>query len=188
MVLMDVAARYANYNSDLTRTVPVNGKFTDRQRDVYNAVLRVMRACASMLKPGVIIKDYQEEVGLLVQEELIGLGLISQKEVDEQDPDKPAYKKYFMHGTSHHIGLDVHDVGDNWMPVKEGMVFTIEPGIYFIPLLLDELRATSAPINWTLVDALLPCGGIRIEDNIWLTDAGAVNLTREAFANQGATA
>ena len=130
MVLMDVAARYANYNSDLTRTVPVNGKFTDRQRDVYNAVLRVLRACEKMLKPGVVIKDYQEQVGLVMQGELLELGLITQKDIDEQDPDKPAYKKYFMHGTSHHMGLDVHDIGDNWMPVKEGMVFTIEPGIY----------------------------------------------------------
>lgn len=130
MILMDVASRYANYNSDLTRTVPVNGRFTDRQRSVYEAVLRTMRACNAMLRPGMILKDYQEEVGKLVQSELLELGLITQKDVDDQDPNKPAYKKYFMHGTSHHIGLDVHDVGDNWKPVCEGMVFTIEPGIY----------------------------------------------------------
>lgn len=130
MLLMDVACRYANYNSDLTRTVPVNGRFTDRQRAVYNAVLRTMRSCAEMLKPGVIIKDYQEAVGLMVQEELLALELITKDDIKNQDPDKPAYKKYFMHGTSHHIGLDVHDIGDNSLPVKEGMVYTIEPGIY----------------------------------------------------------
>ena len=130
MLLMDVASRYANYNSDLTRTVPVNGRFTDRQRAVYDAVLRTMRACNEMLRPGVILKDYQEEVGKLVQSELLQLELISQKDIDNQNPDQPAYKKYFMHGTSHHIGLDVHDVGDNWKPICEGMVFTIEPGIY----------------------------------------------------------
>lgn len=130
MLLMDVAARYANYNSDLTRTVPVNGRFTDRQRAVYEAVLRTMRACSEMLRPGVILKDYQEEVGKLVEAELIDLELISKKDIDEQDPEKPAYKKYFMHGASHHLGLDVHDVGDNWQPVCVGMIFTIEPGIY----------------------------------------------------------
>ncbi len=130
MVLMDVAARYGNYNSDLTRTVPINGKFTDRQRAVYNAVLRVLRKCEELLTPGAIIKEYQEAVGLLIQEELLGLGLLEQKDIDEQDEEKPAYKKYFMHGTSHHMGLDVHDIGDVWEPVKEGMVFTIEPGIY----------------------------------------------------------
>ena len=130
MVLMDIAARYANYNSDLTRTVPVNGKFTDRQRDVYNAVLRTLRACEEMLKPGVILKEYQEAVGLIVQGELLELGLIEQKDIDEQEEGKEAYKKYFMHGTSHHMGLDVHDIGDTWTPVREGMVFTIEPGIY----------------------------------------------------------
>jgi len=154
MLLMDVAARYANYNSDLTRTVPVNGRFTERQRDVYNAVLRVLRGCESMLKPGVIIKEYQEEVGLLVQAELLSLGLLEQKDIDDQDPDKPAYKKYFMHGTSHHMGLDVHDVGDNWMPVKEGMVFTIEPGIY----IRDEGL------------------GCRLENNYLITADGAQNL------------
>ncbi len=130
MVLMDVASRYGNYNSDLTRTVPVNGRFTDRQRAVYDAVLRTLRACESMLKPGAIIKEYQDAVGLIVQEELLKLGLLEQKDIDEQDEEKPAYKKYFMHGTSHHLGLDVHDVGDTWEPVREGMVFTIEPGIY----------------------------------------------------------
>ncbi len=130
MLLMDVAARYANYNSDLTRTVPVNGRFSERQKAVYNAVLRTMRACSQMLRPGVILKDYQEEVGKLIESELLDLQLITKKDIDDQDPEKPAYKKYFMHGTSHHMGLDVHDLGDTWRPVEEGMVFTIEPGIY----------------------------------------------------------
>jgi Xaa-Pro aminopeptidase len=130
MLLMDVAARYANYNSDLTRTVPVNGRFSERQRAVYHAVLHTMQACSEMLRPGVILKDYQEEAGKLIESELLGLELITKKDIEDQDPDKPAYKKYFMHGTSHHLGLDVHDLGDTWQPVEEGMVFTIEPGIY----------------------------------------------------------
>lgn len=130
MLLLDVAARYAGYNADLTRTIPVNGRFTQRQRDVYNAVLRVLRACCSMLRPGVIIKDYQEEVGKLMTSELIGLGLLKKEDVDKQDPEKPLFKKYFMHGTSHHLGLDVHDVGLTWKPIQPGMVFTVEPGIY----------------------------------------------------------
>jgi Xaa-Pro aminopeptidase len=130
MLLLDVAAKYANYNADLTRTIPVNGRFTDRQRDVYEAVLRVFRACADLLKPGVLIREYQEQVGELMTAELIGLGLIDPKAVADQDPEKPLYKKYFMHGTSHHLGLDVHDVPPAWKPVQPGMVFTIEPGIY----------------------------------------------------------
>ena len=130
MLLLDVAAKYANYNADLTRTIPVNGRFTDRQRAVYNAVLRVFRACCALLKPGVIIREYQEKVGELMTEELIGLGLLDAKAVAEQDPEKPLYKKYFMHGTSHHLGLDVHDVPPAWQPLRAGMVFTVEPGIY----------------------------------------------------------
>lgn len=130
LLLLDVAARYGNYNADLTRTIPVNGRFTDRQRAVYNAVLRVFRACCQMLRPGVIIHDYQKEVGKLMEAELIGLGLLKAEDVAKQDPDKPLFKKYFPHGTSHHLGLDVHDVGNTWKPIQPGMVFTIEPGIY----------------------------------------------------------
>ena len=130
LLLLDVAARYGNYNADLTRTIPVNGRFTDRQRAVYNAVLRVFRACCQMLRPGVIIHDYQKEVGKLMEAELIGLGLLKAEDVAKQDPDKPLYKKYFPHGTSHHLGLDVHDVGNTWKPIQPGMVFTVEPGIY----------------------------------------------------------
>jgi Xaa-Pro aminopeptidase len=130
LLLLDVAANYGNYNADLTRTIPVNGKFTPRQRQVYDAVLRVFKKCCQMLKPGVIIREYQEQVGLLMQDELLGLGLITQEDIAKQDPDKPAYKKYFPHGTSHPLGIDVHDVGHMWKPIQPGMVFTVEPGIY----------------------------------------------------------
>lgn len=130
LLLLDVAANYGNYNADLTRTIPVNGKFAPRQRQVYEAVLRVFKKCCQMLKPGVIIREYQEQVGLLMQEELLALGLITQDEIAKQDPDKPAYKKYFPHGTSHPLGIDVHDVGHMWKPIQPGMVFTVEPGIY----------------------------------------------------------
>jgi Xaa-Pro aminopeptidase len=130
VLLLDVAAKYANYNADLTRSIPVNGRYTDRQRDVYNAVLRVFRACCDMLKPGVIIREYQEKAGELMNDELIRLGLIDPKAVADQDPEKPLYKKYFMHGTSHHLGIDVHDVPPAWQPIQAGMVFTVEPGIY----------------------------------------------------------
>ncbi|MEZ5302187.1 MAG: M24 family metallopeptidase [Verrucomicrobiales bacterium] len=130
LLLLDVAAEYANYNADLTRTIPVNGKFTPRQRDVYNAVLRVFRACCEMLKPGVILREYQKEVEKLMEGELLSLGLLDPDEVKKQDPKKPLLKKYFMHGTSHHLGLDVHDVGLTHRPLEEGMVLTVEPGIY----------------------------------------------------------
>ena len=130
MLLLDVAANYGNYNADLTRTIPVNGKFTARQRQVYDAVLRVFKQCCQMLKPGVIIREYQEKVGELMNDELIRLGLIDPKAVADQDPEKPLYKKYFMHGTSHHLGIDVHDVPPAWQPIQAGMVFTVEPGIY----------------------------------------------------------
>ena len=130
MLLMDVAAEYAGYFSDMTRTIPVNGRFTPRQRAVYDAVLRVTRACSQMLRPGVIHKDYQKEAEKIIESELIGLGLLDKAEVEKQDKDKPLYKKYFMHGVSHHIGLDVHDVADPNLPLAEGMLLTVEPGIY----------------------------------------------------------
>ena len=132
VILMDVGAEYANYSSDMTRCVPVNGRFTRRQKDVYNAVLNVMKQARSMLRPGVLLSDYHKEVGLIMQSELIGLGLINQHDIDKQDPKNPAYRKYFMHGTSHFLGLDVHDVGHFDKPIKEGMVFTCEPGIYIL--------------------------------------------------------
>jgi Xaa-Pro aminopeptidase len=132
VILMDVGAEYANYASDMTRCIPVSGQFTKRQKDVYNAVLRVMKEATSMLKPGVLLGDYHKEVGLIMQSELKGLGLINQHDIDKQDPKNPAYRKYFMHGTSHFLGLDVHDVGHFDKPIKEGMVFTCEPGIYIL--------------------------------------------------------
>ena len=130
IILMDVGAAYANYSSDMTRMVPVNGKFTARQKDVYNAVLRVKDAAAAMLKPGVLWAEYHIEVGKLMTEELLGLGLLTKDEVKNEDPKWPAYKKYFMHGTSHHMGLDTHDYGILTEPMQAGMVFTVEPGIY----------------------------------------------------------
>ena len=130
IILMDVGASYANYSSDMTRCVPVSGKFTPRQKEVYNAVLRVKEAAAKMLVPGTIWAEYHIEVGKLMTQELLSLQLITEKEVQNEDPKWPAYKKYFMHGTSHHMGLDTHDYGILTEPMQAGMVFTVEPGIY----------------------------------------------------------
>ena len=130
LILMDVGAEFGNYASDLTRTVPVSGKFNPRQRSVYEAVLRVENAAISLLKPGVLIKEYQQEIGKVMTDELMKLGLLDQKKLVNQDPDKPAYKKYFMHGTSHHLGLDTHDYGPMDAPLQAHMVLTVEPGIY----------------------------------------------------------
>lgn len=130
LILFDIGAEYGNYNADMTRTIPVNGRFTKRQREVYEAVLRVQLTAFDMLRPGVIIQDYHQEIGLIMESELVSLGLISKTDIANQDPKWPAYKKYFMHGTSHHLGLDVHDVGTMHAPIQEGMVFTVEPGIY----------------------------------------------------------
>jgi Xaa-Pro aminopeptidase len=150
VILMDFAAEYANYASDLTRCVPVSGKFTQRQKDVYNAVLRVKTEAEKLLVPGTYLEEYHKEVGLLMQSELLGLGLLDKNDIDTQNPDWPAYKKYFMHGTSHFIGLDTHDVGLWTEPLKAGMVFTCEPGIY-IPA--ENL-------------------GIRIEDDLVVQESG----------------
>ena len=130
ILLMDFGAEYANYASDLTRTVPVSGKFSERQKNVYNAVHRVMKEATNMLRPGTDHKKMQQEVIKIMEEELISLGLFDREDVKKQDPSKPMYKKYFMHGTSHSLGLDVHDVGDTSTPMQPGMVFTCEPGIY----------------------------------------------------------
>lgn len=130
MILMDVGASYGNYASDMTRCIPVSGKFTERQKEIYNAVLRVKDAAAKMLVPGTDWAEYHVEVGKLMTQELLQLNLITQEEVDKEDPDWPAYKKYFMHGTSHHMGLDTHDYGILTEPMQAGMVFTVEPGIY----------------------------------------------------------
>jgi Xaa-Pro aminopeptidase len=130
VILLDVGAEYANYSSDLTRCLPVNGKFTDRQRQVYNAVLHVKTEAEKLLVPGTMMVEYHKEVGKLMEAQLLGLGLIDLTDIKNQNPDWPAYKKYFMHGTSHFLGLDTHDVGLWNEPIKAGMVFTCEPGIY----------------------------------------------------------
>lgn len=130
LLLTDFGAEYANYNGDLTRTIPVNGRYTPRQRAVYDAVLRVHNAALDILVPGNNWTDYHEEVGRIMTSELLGLGLLDQTDVKNQDPKWPAYKKYFMHGTSHHLGLDVHDYGNKYHAFEAGMVFTVEPGIY----------------------------------------------------------
>lgn len=150
VILLDVGAEYANYSSDLTRCVPVNGKFTPRQKEVYNAVLHVKREAEKMLVPGTVMSEYHAEVGRIMESELIKLRLIDATDVKNQDPAWPAYKKYFMHGTSHFLGLDTHDVGLWNRPIQEGMVFTCEPGIY-IP-----------------EEGL----GIRIEDDLVVTNNG----------------
>ena len=156
VILLDVAAEYANYASDLTRCVPVSGKFTPRQKEVYNAVLRVMRAATKMLVVGNTIPEYHKAVGHLMEKELVDLGLITLDDIKNQNPEWPAYKKYFMHGTSHFLGLDVHDVGDFNRPLEAGMVFTCEPGIY-IPQ--ENL-------------------GIRIENDILITANGPDDLMK----------
>ncbi len=130
LILLDVGAEYANYSSDMTRTIPVSGKFTKRQREVYDAVLRVKNEATKMLVPGTFWAEYHKEVGKIMTSELLGLGLLDKADVKNEDKDWPAYKKYFMHGTSHHIGLDTHDYGPLKTPMKANMVFTVEPGIY----------------------------------------------------------
>jgi Xaa-Pro aminopeptidase len=130
VILLDWAAEYANYSSDMTRSIPVNGKFTPRQKLVYNAVLRVKKAATKLLIPGANLEEYHAQVGSLMEKELVDLKLISLDDIKNQDPKWPAYKKYFMHGTSHYIGLDTHDVGSWSDPIRENMVFTVEPGIY----------------------------------------------------------
>ena len=130
LILMDVAAEYSNYSSDMSRTIPVSGRFNKRQADVYNAVLRIKNDAANMLVPGTIWKEYHVEVGKMMTSELLSLGLLDKADVQSEDKDWPAYKKYFMHGTSHHIGLDTHDYGLLREPMQANMVFTVEPGIY----------------------------------------------------------
>lgn len=130
VILMDVGAEYGNYSSDMTRCVPVNGRFTDRQKRVYNSVLKVMKEASNLLRPGVFLADYHKQVGELMTRELLELNLIDKHDVAKQNPDWPAYKKYFMHGTSHFIGLDTHDLGLWHEPIQEGNAFTVEPGIY----------------------------------------------------------
>ena len=157
LILLDVGAEYANYSSDMTRTIPVNGRYSKRQKEVYNAVNRVKINATNMLIPGTIWADYHVEVGKLMTSELLGLGLIDKVDVQNEDPNWPAYKKYFMHGTSHHMGLDTHDYGLLWEPMEKNMVFTVEPGIY-IP---EEGF------------------GIRLEDDVVIQEKGApLNLMK----------
>jgi Xaa-Pro aminopeptidase len=130
IILLDVGAEYANYSSDLTRCIPVNGRFTPRQKAVYNAVLHVKKEATKLLVPGTIMAEYHKQVGDLMEEQLVNLGLISMDDIKNQDAAWPAYKKYFMHGTSHFLGLDTHDVGLWHEPIQANMVFTVEPGIY----------------------------------------------------------
>ncbi len=154
MILLDLAAEYANYSADMTRTIPVNGRFTDRQKEVYSAVLRVKNEATKMLVPGTIWAEFHKEVGKIMASELLGLGLLDKADVQNENPDWPAYKKYFMHGTSHHIGLNTHDYGELKTPMKPNMIFTVEPGIY-IPAegmgvrLEDDvvIRETGEPFN-----------------------------------------
>ena len=130
LILLDVGAEYANYSSDMSRTIPVSGKYTARQKQVYNAVLKVKNEATKLLTPGTLWKEYHVEVGKLMTSELLGLGLLDKADVQNENPDWPAYKKYFMHGTSHHMGLDTHDYGLLHEPMQANMVFTVEPGIY----------------------------------------------------------
>ena len=155
MVLLDFGVCYANYNSDTTRCFPVNGKFSDRQKEVYTAVLNCLKEGSKLLKPGVVHATYEKEMAKLVEAELINLGLLDANEVANQDPKKPLYKKYFMHGTAHHIGLDVHDVGLYSRTIEAEMVFTCEPGIY-----IPEENI-----------------GCRLENDYLITERGNINLT-----------
>jgi len=154
VILLDVGAEYANYASDMTRCIPVSGKFTERQKQVYNAVLRVMKGATAMLTPGTLHNEYHEEVGKMMESELIGLGLLDKHDVAKQDAANPLYRKYFMHGTSHHMGLDVHDVEERNRPFEAGMVLTVEPGIY--------IREESL--------------GIRLENDVLITENGQHDL------------
>jgi len=157
LILLDTGAEYANYASDLSRTIPVSGRYTDRQKQVYNAVNKVKKDATKMLVPGTMWKEYHIEVGKMMTSELLELGLLDKADVQNEDPDWPAYKKYFMHGTSHHIGLDTHDYGILTEPMEANQVFTVEPGIY----LPDEGF------------------GIRLEDDVVIQEKGEpFNLMR----------
>lgn len=154
MLLLDVGACYANYNADMTRTIPVNGRFTKRQKQVYEAVHDVLNFATQIMTSGTYWVDYQKEVEKYMESKLIDLGLFTRNDVEKQDKHQPLFKKYFMHGVAHHLGIDVHDVWDKYKPFASGMVLTCEPGIY--------IREEGL--------------GIRLENNLLITDKGAVNL------------
>jgi Xaa-Pro aminopeptidase len=154
LLLMDFGANYGGYNADLTRTIPVNGKFTRRQKTVYNACLHLHEFAKSLLKPGITIVDYTEQVGEEATQQFLKIGLLKKTDVKNEDPENRAYRKYLYHGISHHLGLDVHDLGTRTEPIKAGMLFTVEPGIY-----IEEEQM-----------------GIRIENNVWITRRGNIDL------------
>jgi Xaa-Pro aminopeptidase len=156
LILMDFGANYGGYCADLTRTVPVNGRFTKRQREVYNACLHLHNYCKSILKPGISIVDYTEKVADEATDQFIKIGLLTNEDVKNEDKENRAYRKYLYHGISHHLGVDVHDLGTKVEPIKPGMVFTIEPGIY-----IEEEQM-----------------GVRIENNFWITDNGNIDLMK----------
>ncbi|MGZ3839006.1 MAG: aminopeptidase P N-terminal domain-containing protein [Flavisolibacter sp.] len=154
LVLMDFGAAYGGYNADLTRTIPVNGKFTRRQKTVYNVCLHLHNYAKSLLKPGISLIDYTEKLGEEATQQFLKIGLLTKTDLKNEDPENRAYRKYLYHGISHHLGLDVHDLGTRTAPIKEGMLLTVEPGIY-----IEEERM-----------------GIRIENNVWITKKGNVDL------------
>ncbi len=156
LILMDFGAEYGGYNADLTRTVPVNGKFSSRQKIVYNACLHLHNYAKSILKPGISIVDYTDKVGEEATKQFIKIGLLSKADVKNEDAENRAYRKYLYHGISHHLGIDVHDLGTRTEPIKAGMLFTIEPGIY-----IEEEQM-----------------GIRIENNCWITKSGNLDLMK----------
>ena len=156
LILMDFGAEYGNYCADLTRTIPVNGKFSKRQKTVYNACLHLHNYCKSILKPGISILDYTDKVGVEATKQFLKIDLLSKSDVKNQDKENPAYRKYLYHGISHHLGIDVHDLGTRTEPIKAGMLFTIEPGIY-----IEEEQM-----------------GVRIENNFWITKNGNIDLMK----------
>jgi Xaa-Pro aminopeptidase len=151
---MDFGASYGGYNADLTRTIPVNGRFTKRQKEVYNCCLHLHDYAKSILKPGISLLDYTDKVGDEASKVFQKIGLLSKADVKNEDPQNRAYRKYLYHGISHHLGIDVHDLGTKIQPLQAGMLLTIEPGIY-----IEEEKM-----------------GVRIENNVWLTENGNKDL------------
>jgi Xaa-Pro aminopeptidase len=156
LILMDFGASYGGYNADLTRTIPVNGKFTQRQKEVYNACLHLHNYAKSILKVGISVVDYTDKVGEEATKQFIKIGLLKKEDVKNEDKENRAYRKYLYHGISHHLGIDVHDVGTRTAPLQAGMLLTVEPGIY-----IEEEKM-----------------GIRIENNFWLTKTGSIDLMK----------
>lgn len=154
LVLMDFGADYGGYSADLTRTVPVNGKFSKRQKEVYNACLHLHRFAKSLLKPGLTFSEYNKQIGVEAGKSFLNIGLLTEADIKNQTPENPAYFKYMYHGISHHLGIDVHDLGPRSGPIEEGMVLTVEPGIY-----IEEEQM-----------------GIRIENDVWITRDGCRDL------------